>query len=154
MSFPIPEVKPPAPDERARFVIPVGTDGVPVNLAGTASTPSAAVQTVQPPAVTEVRSTALEASKIIKASPGQLCSLAVFSNAAGFILLMNSATLPANGAVSLLYPPIPIAADQIVVLDLPRPLVASTGIVACISSTGSFTKTIGGSTCAFYAQFN
>lgn len=121
---------------------------------GTAIAPSTDVITTQRPAVTQVVSTALEASHILKASAGQLVELAVFSNTAGYILLMNSTTLPADGAVTLLYPPIPIAANQLFVLDLPAPLVASTGIVACISSTGSFTKTIGGSTCAFYAQVN
>lgn len=102
--------------------------------------------------VTEVRSTALEASHVLKATPGKLKQFSAFSSAAGYLLLMNSATVPADGAVPLLYPPIPIAAGQIVVLDLPTPLVASTGIAACISSTGSFTKTVGGATCAFYAQ--
>jgi hypothetical protein len=122
---------------------------------GTALTPSTTVFTIQRSAVTQVVSTALEASHILKASAGQLCQLSIFnSGAAQFILLMNSATLPANGAVTLLFPPIPIAAASIFVLDLPAPLVASTGIVVCNSSTGTFTKTIGGTDCAFYAQVN
>lgn len=108
------------------------------------------------PAATKVISTALEASHILKASAGQLVSLAVFNSktSAQYILLLNSATLTADGAVTLLYPPIPIAANSLLVLDLPSPLVASAGIVVCNSSTGSFTKTIGSNDCCFYAQVN
>lgn len=104
--------------------------------------------------LTEVRSTALETAKVLKASSGRLHSLAVFNSSASaqFILLINAAAVPGDGAVSLLYPPIPIAAGAMVVLDLPRPVEASTGIVACNSSTGSFTKTAGSADCAFYAQ--
>lgn len=122
---------------------------------GTALLPSADVLSIQRPTVTQVISTALEASKVLKAEPGQLVQLSVFnSGAAQFLLLMNATTLPADGAVSLLFPPIPIAAASLLVLDLPAPLVASTGIVICNSSTGSFTKTIGSANCAFYAQIN
>lgn len=122
---------------------------------GTATSPSSVVVTTQRPSVTQVVSTALEASHVLKAGAGQLVELSVFnSGSAQFILLMNSTTVPANGAVTLLYPPIPIAAASLLVLDLPAPLVASTGIVACNSSTGTFTKTIGSADCVFYAQVN
>lgn len=122
---------------------------------GTAMAPSVDAITVQRPAVTQVISTAFEASKVLKASAGQLVQLAVFnSGPAQFLLLMNSATVPANGAVTLLYPLIPIAAGSLLVLDIPAPLVASTGIAISNSSTGSFTKTIGAADCAFYAQVN
>lgn len=132
--------------------------GLPVAPAstGSATAPSANVVTTQPPAVTEVRSTALETSHVLKASAGQLRHLSVFNSkgSAQFILIMNSATLPGDGAVTLLYPPIPIAAGALVVLDFPAALVASTGITVSNSSTGSFTKTIGSADCAFYAQVN
>jgi len=122
---------------------------------GTATAPGVNIVSTQLPAITEVRSTALEVSHVLKASAGQLCSLSVFnSGSAQFILVINSATVPANGAVTLLFPPIPIAAASIVQLDFPRPIVASTGIAVSNSSTGTFTKTGGGSDCAFYAQVN
>lgn len=123
---------------------------------GTALAPSVNVATVQNPAVTQVLSTAFEASKVLKASAGQIKQLTVFNSKASaqFILLMNSATVPGDGAVTLLFPPIPIAAGTILVLDFPSPLVASTGIAVCNSSTGTFTKTIGSADCAFYAQVN
>lgn len=105
-------------------------------------------------AATQVMSTVLEASRVLKAGPGQLHSLSVFNSksSAQFILIIDSATVPANGAVTLLYPPIPIAAGTLVVLDFPRALVASTGIAVCNSSTGTFTKTIGSADCVFYSR--
>lgn len=122
---------------------------------GTALVPSGNVLSVQHPAVTQVISTALEAEHVLKAGAGQLVQLSVFnSGAAQFILLMNSVTVPADGAVLLLFPPIPIAAASLTVLDLPAPLVASTGIAVCNSSTGTFTKTVGAADCVFYAQIN
>lgn len=123
---------------------------------GTASSPSANAVTTQRPAVTQVVGTALEASKVLKASAGQLVQLSVFNSKASaqFILLINATSLPSNGAVTLLYPPIPIAAGQLLVLDIPAPLVASTGIVAANSSTGTFSLTTGSADCAFYAQVN
>lgn len=99
-----------------------------------------------------VRSTALEASHVLKASAGSLVSLTIYDSAAEYILIMNSATVPANGAVTLLYPPIKMAADSTVMVTFPAPLDATTGISVCNSSTGSFTKTLGGSTCIYTAQ--
>lgn len=123
---------------------------------GTALVPSTSVITAQRPSVTQVVSTALEASHVLKASAGQLVNLAVFNSKASsqFILIINSATVPADGAVTLLYPPISIGAASILVLDFPAPLVASTGISVSNSSTGTFTKTIGSADCVFYAQIN
>jgi hypothetical protein len=99
-------------------------------------------------------STALEASRVLRASPGQLRGLHVFSSkgSAQYILLMDSATVPADGAVTLLYPPIPIAANQLLLLDFLCPLVAATGIAVCNSSTGTFTKTIGAADCVFLGK--
>lgn len=123
---------------------------------GTSLIPATGVVTVQNPAVTAVTSTALETSHVLKASAGQLCSLAIFNSKASaqFILIMNSTTVPSNGAVTLLYPPIPIAAASILVIDFPRPLVASTGISVANSSTGTFSLTIGSADCVFTGQIN
>jgi len=100
---------------------------------------------------TLVMSTALEASKVLKNSAGRLQNLAVFNSKASaqFILIMDAAAVPVDGPVTLLYPPIPIGAGSIVVLDLPRPIVATVGVCVCNSSTGSFTKTIGSADCVF-----
>lgn len=144
---------------KAASTLPVATDTatvVTIREVGTALTPNANTFSVQRPAVTQVVSTALEASHVLKASAGQLVQLTVFSSrtSSQYILVMNSTSLPGDGAVTLLYPPIPIGAASIVVLDLPAPLVASTGITVCNSSTGTFTKTIGAADCVFYAQIN
>jgi hypothetical protein len=97
---------------------------------------------------------ALAASKVIKGSAGSLKSLSIYnSGPAQFILIMNAASLPANGVVTLLFPPIPVAAASVTVIDFPRALAASTGIVVCNSSTAP-SKTIGSADCIFGAQFN
>lgn len=101
-----------------------------------------------------VMSTALEASKVLLAGPGRLRSLNVYNGSASeqFILIMNAATLPDNGPVQLLEVPIPIAAGSSLFLEYADPLVATTGIVVCNSSTGGFTKTIGSANCVFRAR--
>lgn len=103
---------------------------------------------------TTVMSTALEASRVLKSSAGKLHTLAVFNSKASaqFILIMDSATVPADGAVTLLYPPIPIAAGTLVQLDLSSIVEAANGISVCNSSTGTFTKTVGSADCVFLAQ--
>ncbi len=119
---------------------------------GTATTPSTDVLTTRPPAVTKVMSTAFEASKVLKNTTGALVQLTVFnSGPAQFILVMNSTTVTADGAVTLLIPPIPVAAGQLMVLDFPTP-VAFAGCSVSNSSTGTFTKTIGSADCAFFAM--
>lgn len=140
-----------ATGELAVKTISVG--GTPAG-AGTSTSPSSSVLTVQAPAVTQVKSTALEASHVLKASAGQLVSFSIISTSAGVILLMDSATVPANGAVTLLYPPIPIDANRLAVIDFLRPLVAVNGISYCISDAVSFTKTIQAATCIVNAQVN
>lgn len=101
-----------------------------------------------------VKSTALEASHVLSGSAAQLGRLDVFNSkgTAQFIMIINTATLPADGAVSLLYPPIPIAAGELKTIIFSRPLSASTGIVVCNSSTGTFSKTIGSADCAFWSD--
>lgn len=103
---------------------------------------------------TTVVSTALEASHVLKASAGALVSLQIFNSKASaqYILVMNSATVPADGAVTLLCPPIYIAATTYLMLSFDIPLTASTGISVSNSSTGSFTKTIGAADCIFTGQ--
>lgn len=102
----------------------------------------------------QVKSTALEASHVLSTRPGHLYRLDIFnsSGSAQYILIINATSLPANGAVNLLYPPIPIAANQLLPITFTKPLGASTGIVVANSSTGTFSLTIGTANCAFYAE--
>src|SRR2546428_625741 len=102
----------------------------------------------------QVKSTALETSHVLSATAGRLDRLDVFNSkgSAQFILIINAASLPSDGAVSLLYPPIPIAANTLLTILFPRGLAASTGIVVTNSSTGTFSKTIGSADCVFFAD--
>lgn len=110
-----------------------------------------AVTVIQSSATTVV-STAKEASHVLKGSAGSLISVAGASDTDQWILIMNSTTVPANGAVTLLYPPIHVAAGGNFHLNFTTPLVASTGIAICNSTANSFTKTIGAADCVFSAQ--
>lgn len=95
-------------------------------------------------------SSAAEGSHILKAAPGALLSLYVTGGAAsGFILIFNSATVPADGVVTPV-DCIPIAASGYAFLNYaPQPPEwFSTGISAAYSTTGCFSKTI--STGAFF----
>ena len=105
---------------------------------------------------TTVMSAALEASRVLKSSAGKLHTIAIFNSKASaqFILLMDSDTVPSDGAVTLLYPPIPIAAGTLVQLDLSSIVQATNGIAVCNSSTGTFTKTVGSADCVFLAQIS
>lgn len=98
-------------------------------------------------------STALEASHVISNKASRLYRIDGYNSKASaqWILIMNATSLPSDGAVTLLYPPIYVAATSNFSLVLPQGLAASTGIVVCNSSTGTFSKTIGSADCAFYA---
>ena len=87
-----------------------------------------------------VLSTSVVASSLVlKASAGNLYSLQASATAAGFIMVFNATTAPADGTVSpaICYP---VAANGAVTLSFP-PAYFSTGITAVYSSTGCFTKT-------------
>lgn len=103
------------------------------------STPSATAAN----ATTPVATSAAAGSRIVKASPGNLYGLNVVSGAsAGFVLLFNSTTVPADGAVT----PVkcmPLAANTGIDINMrDMPSYFSTGIVAVFSTTGCFAKTI------------
>lgn len=104
-------------------------------------------------ALSEAESTALEASRVIKASAGTLFRFGFFNNnaAARFILLHNTTSLPADGQVPKIW--WPVAAGQRLDFNFGRfGIRFTTGITACISTTGP-TKTIGGSDAWFNAGY-
>jgi hypothetical protein len=87
-------------------------------------------------------STAAESSHVLKAAPGQLTSAYVVSSVTGYLLLLNSASTPPDGAVTPLEC-IPVSANVaagIAFSGLP-PETYSIGITAVFSTTGCFTKT-------------
>ena len=104
----------------------------------------------------EVKSTVLQASLVLKDGRGFISQLDVFNSmgSAQFILLIDSPTLPADGPVTLLYPPIPIPANTLLRHTFTKAIEAKSGIVVCNSSTGTFSKTIGSADCAFYARIH
>jgi hypothetical protein len=98
-------------------------------------------------------STALEASRVIKASPGVLYGLSGYNGNAGtrYIQLFNSTTVPADTAVPVLA--LPVAAGAAFNFDFgPYGMGFSVGIVACNSSTGP-TKTVGAADSWFTPRF-
>lgn len=82
-------------------------------------------------------------SLIVKASPGNLYGYNVTSAAsAGYVMIFNSATVPADGTVTPARC-IPLAANTGLEVDLRgQPTFFSAGIVIVFSTTGCFTKTI------------
>jgi hypothetical protein len=98
-------------------------------------------------------STALEASRIVKASPGVLYGLSGYNGNAGtrYIQFHNSMTLPADTAVPVLT--LPVAAGAAFNFDFGAyGMGFSLGIVVCNSSTGP-TKTIGAADSWFTARY-
>ena len=99
-------------------------------------------------------STAQEASRIAKASAGTLFVVSGYNNSSSdqFILLFDSATLPANGVV----PKIVIMASALSTFGYKAPDAGrafANGIVICNSST-AVTKTIGSANCLFDIQYS
>lgn len=94
---------------------------------------------------TPVVSAAAEGSHVLKASGGCLISTYVYnSGAAAFLMIFNSATVPADGAVTPIEcVPVASASYQFINFSPQPPEWFSTGISAAISTTGCFTKTVG-----------
>ncbi|MDT5061504.1 MAG: hypothetical protein QOH63_1963 [Acidobacteriota bacterium] len=114
------------------------TDGIEALLSGGAAA-----------GASRVNSSALEASHILKASPGTLISLMGYNSkgSAQFIQLLDSATLPADAAVPALVFTVPASSNFSV--DVPiTGLPFTAGIVVCNSSTAA-SKTIGSADCFF-----
>lgn len=87
-------------------------------------------------------STAVETGRVVKASAGNLFGLNVVTGAtAGYVLIFNTTTIPADGAVT----PVKcyaIATNTSLDLNLrAAPLYLSSGITVVFSTTGCFTKT-------------
>jgi len=101
-----------------------------------------------------VKSAALEGGKVIKAVPGDLRSISVLSTASdGFLLLLDAAAVPGNGAVAPIGTPIPVVAGvpAFATWDA-APLHFDTGLVAVFSTSADpFTLALGAN-CFFSAQ--
>lgn len=109
-----------------------------------------------PTPVPAIASSALESSHVFKAAPGSLLALTVIIGAsAGYVMLFDALTPPADGAVTpaWCFPVSTDGAQGAIASQWPVPLKFITGIVAVFSTTGPFTKTAS-STAAFSGQVN
>ena len=100
-----------------------------------------APQTSAGGAIVPVATTVAAASLIGKASGGNLYSVNVCVGAtAGYLMLFDSATVPADGTVTPKFV-MSLAANTSFTTDWDLPVRFSTGCTAVFSSTGPFTKT-------------
>lgn len=91
--------------------------------------------------VTPVSTGAAAASLVVKAAPGTLYAAEVGStSASGWLMLFNTTSAPADGAVTPLKA-FQVAANTSARLAFSTPLTFSAGITLVFSSTGPFTKT-------------
>ena len=99
-------------------------------------------------------STAAEACHVFATRPVNMTGYSVTSGAtAGFIMVFDAATAPADGAVTPALPAQTIAATATVQYQPTlSPARFGNGLVICFSSTGPFTKTAS-ATAAIGAQF-
>ncbi len=92
--------------------------------------------------LTPVATTVASGSQVAKTTAGRLYGLNVVAGAsAGFVMVFDSTTVPADGAVTP-KKVFPIAANAGVSYSWDRGLTFATGIVVVFSTTGPFTKTI------------
>jgi hypothetical protein len=104
-------------------------------------------------ALVPTASAAVSAGVVVKASAGNLFAWRVTAGAsAGYVLVLNSATIPADGAVTPL-DCVPVAANASVGTEHMYPDRHATGIVIVFSTTGCYTKT-SSATAFIRAKFN
>lgn len=102
------------------------------------STPSGAASS----ALTTQATSTVAGFLILKASAGNLYGYNIVTGAsAGYLMIFDSATVPADGTVTP-KKVIAIAANTSVERGFNLPIVFSTGITLVFSTTGPFTKTI------------
>lgn len=123
-------------------------------LVGATNTALATLNTTSTrPTPSNATSTAYEASRVVKASAGVLYGLTGYNSKASaqFILLFDSATVPADTAVPKVVISVPATSNFSIDFG-PYGRSFSTGIAISNSSTGP-TKTIGSADCWFDVQY-
>ena len=99
-----------------------------------------ATQPVSQAALTPVATSAAASSLVLKASAGNLLSLACAPTATGYLMLFDATSAPADGAVAPKWVQ-PVFANGGASWSWSNPMSFATGVVAVFSSTGPFTKT-------------
>lgn len=125
------------------------TTGLPAGRAAAASSVPVVLSTEDKAALdlittslTPVATTAVSGSQIAKATAGKLYGLNVVAGAsAGYVMVYDSATVPADGATTP-KKVFPVAANAGVSYSWDRGLTFTAGIVIVFSTTGPYTKTI------------
>lgn len=99
-------------------------------------------------------STAYEASRVVKNTPGVLVGLTGHNSSASaqFIQIHNAAALPSNGTAPVITIRVPASSSFALEYDNADARYFSTGIVVANSSTGP-TLTIGAADCWFDVQY-
>lgn len=124
----------------------------PVALSNEDSASLAAVAAGLPGGIALAASTALEVNHVIKSAAGKLYGLAGYLGAAGWVLVFDAASAPADGAVTpLAFLHMPSAGSWSMPFGL-VPASFATGIVVCASTTGPFVKTAAAANNAFSWQ--
>lgn len=102
--------------------------------------------------ITRANSSALEASRVIKASAGTLWDVIVYNDKGStqYIQLFDSATVPADATAPIMT--FPIATKSTVGISFQEGMPFATGIAISNSSTAA-TKTIGSADCYFTANY-
>ncbi len=100
--------------------------------------------------IVSIQSSATEGSRVLKASPGLLNGFSATSGAtAGYVLLIDSATVPADGAVTPKFCYALPAGQTTGASWISYPAPFNSGIVIVFSTTGCFAKAI--SNTAFFS---
>lgn len=141
------------PVDASGHAVPVTDNSGSLTVDGTVAT-NELPDTSSTYAPTNVTSSALEASHVIKGSPGVLFNVNGYNSKSSgqYIQLHNATSLPADTAVPVII--VRVAAQQNFSIDFGGKFgrYFSTGIVICNSSTAD-TKTLGSADCWFDAQF-
>jgi hypothetical protein len=110
-----------------------------VNPTPTYLQPSVASPTA--PGGISVQTATVGSSLVLKAAPGELFSATISNpSAAGFLLIFNAATVPADGTVTPVEC-VPVASAGTVTISYSTPEFFNVGMAMALSSTGCFTKT-------------
>ena len=137
-------------------ILDAATTSMRVNvIAGSISTTAPVPDATSTYAATGSDSTALEASRVVKATPGVLYTLTGYSSkvTAQFIQIHNSATLPGDGGAPVITFPVPAGGVFSYSPGEKWGKFFSAGIVVCNSTTAA-TKTLGSADCWFNVQYS